>query len=50
MPKIKNVCIDYKNHLGIEGDHINPWHEGDKTTTENCQMLCNNCNRNKLGK
>lgn len=34
----------------MEADHITPWHEGWKTTTENCQMLCKNCNRTKSGK
>jgi len=34
----------------MEGDHITPWHEGGKTTPENCQMLCKDCNRRKAGK
>lgn len=34
----------------MEADHITPWHEGGKTTAENCQMLCKNCNRTKSGK
>jgi len=34
----------------MEGDHITPWHEGGKTTAENCQMLCRDCNRRKSGK
>lgn len=33
-----------------DSDHITPWHEGGKTTGENCQMLCKNCNRTKSGK
>lgn len=33
-----------------EGDHITPWHSGGKTTAENCQMLCKDCNRHKSGK
>jgi hypothetical protein len=33
----------------MEADHINPWHEGGKTISENCQMLCKQCNRNKSG-
>lgn len=33
----------------MEGDHIDPWHEGGKTTSENCQMLCKPCNRRKGG-
>lgn len=34
----------------MEGDHITPWSEGGKTTAENCQMLCRNCNRRKSNK
>ncbi|MCQ9326956.1 GmrSD restriction endonuclease domain-containing protein [Neisseria dentiae] len=31
----------------MEGDHITPWSQGGKTTLENGQMLCKNCNRRK---
>ena len=34
----------------MEADHITPWHEGGKTTSENCQMLCKHDNRIKSGK
>lgn len=34
----------------MEGDHITPWHEGGRTTIENCQMLCRECNRRKGGR
>ncbi len=34
----------------MEADHITPWHEGGKTTAQNCQMLCRQCNRTKSGK
>ena len=34
----------------MEADHITPWHEGGRTTAENCQMLCKECNRRKAGK
>jgi hypothetical protein len=34
----------------MEADHITPWHLGGKTITENCQMLCQDCNRKKSGK
>jgi len=34
----------------MEADHIEPWHEGGKTTAENCQMLCKQDNRTKSGK
>lgn len=44
------VCTeDYKIEQ-MESDHITPWHEGGKTTAENCQMLCKDCNRRKSGK
>jgi predicted SprT family Zn-dependent metalloprotease len=33
----------------MEADHITPWHEGGKTTAENCQMLCKDDNRRKSG-
>jgi hypothetical protein len=33
----------------MEGDHIDPWHTGGKTTADNCQMLCKPCNRRKSG-
>jgi len=33
----------------MEADHITPWHEGGKTTAENCQMLCREHNRTKSG-
>lgn len=31
----------------MEGDHITPWSEGGKTSPENLQMLCKECNRRK---
>ena len=34
----------------MEADHIKPWHEGGKTISENCQMLCKQDNRTKSGK
>ena len=34
----------------MEADHITPWHEGGKTNTSNCQMLCKHDNRIKSGK
>lgn len=34
----------------MEGDHITPWREGGRTVTENCQMLCRECNRRKGGR
>lgn len=29
-------------------DHIKPWSKGGKTTLENLQMLCKNCNSKKI--
>ena len=29
---------------------ITPWHAGGKTSVDNCQMLCKDCNRRKSGK
>jgi hypothetical protein len=34
----------------MEGDHIIPWSEGGKTSPENLQMLCKECNRRKGNK
>ena len=34
----------------MEADHITPWHDGGKTITANCQMLCKAHNRTKSGK
>ncbi len=51
--KQKGICIHCKNHFEInemEADHITPWSLGGKTISENCQMLCKNCNRVKSGK
>ena len=49
----KGVCAKCKERFAIEemeADHITPWHEGGKTTAENCQMLCKQDNRTKSGK
>jgi hypothetical protein len=43
-------CTPPNNHYEInemEADHITPWSKGGKTTAENCQMLCKDCNRKK---
>lgn len=51
--KQKGICVECKEHFEIEemeADHITPWHEGGKTTAENCQMLCREDNRRKSGK
>lgn len=49
----KGICVVCKNHFEInemEADHIDPWHSGGKTISENCQMLCKEDNRRKSGK
>ncbi|HPS66163.1 MAG TPA: DUF262 domain-containing protein, partial [Ignavibacteria bacterium] len=41
--KQKGICIKCRKEFvleDMEADHIKPWHEGGKTTEENCQMLC----------
>ena len=49
----KGICVKCGVEFEInemEADHITPWHEGGKTTAENCQMLCKYDNRIKSGK
>ena len=49
----KGICANCGEKFDIkemEADHITPWHEGGKTVSENCQMLCKECNRRKSGK
>jgi hypothetical protein len=49
----KGICKKCKKHFEIEemeADHIKPWHEGGKTVSVNCQMLCKQDNRTKSGK
>lgn len=49
----KGVCPICKNSFSqdeMEADHIDPWHSGGKTNSDNCQMLCRPCNRRKSGK
>jgi hypothetical protein len=55
----KGICPECKrekkekNHWELsemEADHITPWHDGGKTSEENCQMLCKDHNRRKSGK
>ncbi|MCL5675546.1 MAG: DUF262 domain-containing protein [Patescibacteria group bacterium] len=49
----KGICPFCKKEFDIsemEADHITPWHEGGKTDSGNCQMLCKQDNRTKSGK
>ena len=51
--KQNGICPECKEKFDIdemEADHITPWHEGGKTNSENCQMLCKEDNRRKSGK
>jgi len=43
-------CVRCGKHFAyeqMEADHITPWSKGGKTTVENCQLLCLDCNRRK---
>lgn len=49
----KGICVKCGNQFKLEemeADHITPWHEGGKTSAENCQLLCKLDNRMKSGK
>lgn len=51
--KQEGICVKCSNHFPLtemEADHIDPWHEGGRTTEVNCQMLCKSDNRRKSGK
>lgn len=41
-----NLAFDISK---MEADHITPWSKGGKTISDNCQMLCQECNRRKSG-
>lgn len=46
----RGVCAMCEDNFPIEqmeADHITPWSQGGKTSEENCQMLCRDCNRRK---
>lgn len=48
--KQKGICKKCGKHFALnemEADHITPWSKGGKTSNENCQMLCLECNRRK---
>lgn len=40
-------CGKYFEFDQMDADHIVPWSKGGKTSLDNCQMLCVNCNRVK---
>lgn len=48
----KGICTKCTEHfelLEMEADHIKPWHDGGKSISDNCQMLCKHDNRIKSG-
>lgn len=48
----QGICPICKKHFALEqmhADHITPWHAGGKTTPDNLQMLCRDCNLTKSG-
>lgn len=50
--KQNGICVKCNKQfelIEMEADHIKPWHEGGKTSEENCQMLCKDDNRRKSG-
>lgn len=50
--KQNGICAVCKKQFDFElmaGDHVIPWHRGGKTTLDNCQMLCVDCNSAKSG-
>lgn len=44
------LCGKEFDYEFMEGDHITPWRDGGRTVKENCQMLCQECNRRKGAK
>jgi hypothetical protein len=46
----KGICPRCGKHFELkemQADHITPWSKNGKTIPENCQMLCQECNRRK---
>ena len=41
------ICGDEFEFEQMHADHITPWSKGGKTTPDNCQMLCRDCNLKK---
>lgn len=44
------ICGQHFEFKEMEGDHIKPWSKGGHTTSDNCQMLCKDCNSKKSDK
>lgn len=48
--KQKGICVKCNKHFEfneMQGDHVIAWSKGGKTSLENCQMLCTECNARK---
>lgn len=48
--KQKGICVKCNKHFEfneMQGDHVIAWGKGGKTSLENCQMLCTECNSRK---
>ena len=41
------ICGEEFEFEQMHADHITPWSKGGKTTPDNCQMLCRDCNLKK---
>lgn len=41
------ICGEHFKIEEMEGDHKIPWSKGGRTVSENCNMLCSGCNRDK---
>lgn len=41
------VCNGHFEYAEMDGDHKVPWSKGGRTTPDNCQMLCHDCNLKK---
>lgn len=41
------MCGKHYELKEMQADHITPWSKGGRTTADNCQMLCADCNRRK---
>lgn len=44
------MCGEYFEIAEMHADHIQPWSKGGHTTSQNCQMLCRDCNLKKSNK
>ncbi|MDE5832312.1 MAG: HNH endonuclease [Desulfovibrio sp.] len=44
------LCGEEFEFGAMQADHIVPWSKGGKTTPDNCQTLCRDCNLRKSNK